>query len=289
MPLRDTLLALLVALVWGLNFVVMKVGVGELPPFLITGLRFLLAAVPAILIVPRPRTPPALLVAFALLYGVLKFWLLFTAMRLGLSAGLSAVALQVQAVFTVAFAGLLLGERMTLIQAGGIALAAAGLAVLGVERGGGAEALPLAMVVVAAVVWGISNIIAKRSGGTEPLSFIVWASATAAPVLLVLSALFEQDDWRRIAAEGVSWQAVGVVAYLAYPVTLVSLAIFNGLLHRHSAAKVAPIILLVPIIGALGGHLLLGERLTRGLLAGGALIVAGLALETVAGRWRTRA
>lgn len=288
MPLRDTLLALLVAVIWGFNFVVMKVGVAEIPPFMITGLRFVLAAFPAVLLVARPTRGWGTIVAFALLFAVVKFSLLFWALRLGLPAGLTAITLQLQAFFTVALAALVMAERLSRSQAAGIALAALGLGALAIEQLGGARLMPLFMVVAAALFWGLANIVAKRAGGVEPVALVVWSSAVAAPLLLVLSALLEQDAWIRLARDGMSWQAAAAVIYLAYPVTLLSNVVWNGLLRRHAAAKVAPIILLVPVIGALSGNLMLSEPLTSGLIIGGALVIAGLAVEMIATGWRLR-
>lgn len=56
---KDLLLALLVIVVWGLNFVVIKVGLHGMPPMLMGALRFMLAAFPAILFVRRPQVPCA--------------------------------------------------------------------------------------------------------------------------------------------------------------------------------------------------------------------------------------
>lgn len=288
MPLRDTLLALLVAMIWGLNFVVMKVGVAELPPFMITGLRFALATVPAVLLIARPSQGWPAILAFALLFAVLKFSLLFAALRFGLPAGLTAITLQLQAFFTVGLAALVMSERLTRTQSAGIALAALGLGVLAAEQLGGARLLPLFMVVAAALFWGLANIVAKRARGVEPITLVVWSSAIAAPILIAMSALFERDAWLRIATGGVSWQAIAAVLYLAYPVTLLSNVLWNGLLRRHAAARVAPVILLVPVVGALSGHVLLGEQITAGLLIGGALVLGGLAIEMIASGWRQR-
>ena len=54
MPLKDILAALVVIVVWGANFVVIKVGVDEIPPMLLGALRFLFVAFPAVFFVPRP-------------------------------------------------------------------------------------------------------------------------------------------------------------------------------------------------------------------------------------------
>jgi O-acetylserine/cysteine efflux transporter len=64
MTRKDGLLALLVVIVWGLNFVVIKVGLHNMPPLMLAGLRFLLVAFPALFFVARPTIP------FKLLLGV---------------------------------------------------------------------------------------------------------------------------------------------------------------------------------------------------------------------------
>ncbi|MGV8577664.1 EamA family transporter, partial [Pseudomonas aeruginosa] len=66
MTLRDRLLALLVVVIWGVNFVVIKFGLQGMPPFLLAGMRFLLVALPAIFFIPRPTIPWKWL----LLYGM---------------------------------------------------------------------------------------------------------------------------------------------------------------------------------------------------------------------------
>jgi O-acetylserine/cysteine efflux transporter len=102
MSARDSALALLVALMWGVNFVVMKHAVSEIPPLALTGIRFSLAAVPAIFLLKRPNIPWRILLGFGLAFGVIKFGLLFTALKVGMPSGLAALVLQMQAVFSIA-------------------------------------------------------------------------------------------------------------------------------------------------------------------------------------------
>ncbi|HAZ55274.1 MAG TPA: O-acetylserine/cysteine exporter, partial [Franconibacter helveticus] len=66
MTRKDGLLALLVVVAWGLNFVVIKVGLHAMPPLLLAGLRFLLVAFPALLFVSRPKVPLSLLLGYGL-------------------------------------------------------------------------------------------------------------------------------------------------------------------------------------------------------------------------------
>ena len=108
---RDLLLALAVVVVWGVNFVVIEVGLENFPPLLFSALRFFFAAVPAIFLLGRPRVAWRYVIAVGLALGVAKFGLLFIAMDRGVPAGLSSLVLQSQVIFTVLFAIVVLRER----------------------------------------------------------------------------------------------------------------------------------------------------------------------------------
>ncbi len=275
---RDTLTALLVAAIWGFNFVVIKVGVEHVPPLLLTGLRFLFAALPAVFLVPRPRAGWASVIGFGLALGVIKFGLLFSAIHAGMPAGLSSLALQLQAFFTILFAAILFAERPKMKQIIGGAIAFAGVAIIATERGN-APTGPLAMVVLAAAFWGVANLISKRSGETNMLSFVVWASLVPPLPLFALSYLLE--DHAAIAAffTAPSWLSIGAVAYLAYPTTVLAFALWNRLLSRYPAATVAPFSLLVPIFGIASASLLLAEPLTLIEMVGSGVVLIGLVVN----------
>ena len=103
---KDLLLALLVIVVWGLNFVVIKVGLHGMPPMLMGALRFMLAAFPAILFVRRPQVPLRWMLAYGMTISLGQFAFLFYAMYVGMPAGLASLVLQSQAFFTLFFAAL---------------------------------------------------------------------------------------------------------------------------------------------------------------------------------------
>ena len=104
MPLSHLLLALAVVAVWGTNFVVIKWGLAELPPFLFATLRFALSAFPLLLFVRRPAVAWRKLAAFGVLLGVGQFGVLFYAMRADISPGLASLAIQIQVFFTIGLA-----------------------------------------------------------------------------------------------------------------------------------------------------------------------------------------
>jgi O-acetylserine/cysteine efflux transporter len=283
MTLRDGLAALLVVTLLGLNFVAIKVGLGTIPPLMLCALRFGFAAVPAALVIRPPRAPIALVAAFGLALGVGQFGLLFTAIRLGMPAGLSSLLIQVQVPFTVALAWILLRERPRALQVLGGVIALLGVAAVALGRAGGAPPGPVLMVVGAALCWAGANIIAKRIGRVDMLALMVWGSLATTPPLLGLSLLLEGPGALAPLAHP-DWRTAGSIAFQAYPTTLLAFGLWSRLMTRYPAAAVTPFALLVPVAGILSTHVVLGEPLSADIVAGGSLILAGIALSLRAGR-----
>ena len=285
MPARAALLATLVAAIWGFNFVVMKWGVAHVPPLLLLALRFALAAVPAICFVARPAVPWPAIVGYGLIFGVAKFVVLFAAFRNGMTAGVGSGLLQSQVFFTVALALLLDGERPAPHQVAALAVAVLGLAVIGWGSAYGEIGLAaFVMVLAAGLCWAAANMISRRAGKFDALSFVVWTSAVAAMPLLALSLAIEGPAAVLAALRDATPLTLGAALYLAWPVTLLALAIWSRLLAHYPAAAIAPYALLVPVFGLSCAALVLGERPSASSLVGGAVIVAALALNTLGGR-----
>jgi O-acetylserine/cysteine efflux transporter len=278
MTLRDVLAALLVVTILGVNFVAIKVGLETVPPLMLCTLRFACAAAPAVLVIRPPRAPAALVAGFGLALGVGQFGLLFTAIRLGMPAGLSSLLIQVQVPFTVALAWALLKERPRGLQVLGGVIALLGVAAVALGRAGGAPPGPLLMVVGAALAWACANVIAKRIGRVDMRALMVWGSLATTPPLLALSLVVEGPGALTALAHP-DWLTVLSVAFQAYPTTLLAFGLWNRLLTRYPAAAVTPFALLVPVAGILSTHLILGEPLSADILAGGSLILAGIALS----------
>ncbi|TBW35973.1 O-acetylserine/cysteine exporter [Siculibacillus lacustris] len=279
MPIRDLALALLIVAIWGVNFVAIKLGVADVPPLLLTGLRFLFAAVPAVFFVRPPKAPAILVAAYGVAIGVVSFGLLFVAIRIGMPAGLSSLVMQMQAVFTMALAALFLGERPLKVQILGALVAGGGIVVIGSGRLAGAEMLPLLMVVGAAAAWGVANLITKRAGRIDMLAFVVWSSLAAPLPLFALSWVLEGPTAIVAALTHPTVAAVGSLAFLSYLATIVGFGLWSALLGRHPAATVAPFSLLVPVFGMSSTWLFLGEPVSPLEAAGGALVFAGLMLN----------
>ena len=275
-------LAVLVAAVWGVNFTVIELGLGHFPPLLFSALRFLVAAVPAVFLVGRPKVAWKWIVAVGLVLGVAKFGLLFLGMAAGMPAGLSSLVLQIQAVFTALMAFALLGERPTRLRALGMAVALGGVALAAVDEGTAGPLGAFALVIVAAACWGLSNVLTRKASPPDPLNFMVWVSTVPVLPLLGLSLLTEGPSRDLAALRALDWQGAGIVLYVAWITTVFGFGAWGWLLRRHPASTVAPFSLLVPVFGMSSAAVFLGEPISPLRWAAAALLVGGVALTSLA-------
>lgn len=283
MPASHLLLALAVVFVWGTNFVVIKLGLHELPPFLFAAMRFLLSAVPLVFLLKRPAVPWSKLAAFGVLLGVGQFGLLFLAMQHDISPGLASLVIQSQVFFTIGLARWQRGERLRREQGVALALALAGIAVIAVHvtgaPGAAVTATGLALVLGAALGWAGANTVARSVGRVDVLAFMAWSSLFAVPPLFALSAAVEGPALMSQALTEASWVAWAAVLWQAVGNTLFGYGVWNWLLARHPAAVVTPCALLVPVFGMGAASLLAGETLPAWKLLAAALVMTGLAIN----------
>lgn len=275
MPGRHSLLGIVVAIVWGVNFVVIHEGLADFPPLLFVALRFALVAFPAVFFLSRPKVPLRLVLGVGVFMCTGQFALLFVAMDRGLPAGLASLVLQMQVLFTIAFAVVLLAERPSARQVGGALLALGGMAVIAVGRGGSVPLGALALSIGAAASWGIGNICARRAQADDPLALLVWASLVPPLPLAALSLVLGEG------APSIGIGGVLSVLYVVVGATFFGFGSWVWLMRRHPASRVAPFTLLVPPVGIAAAWLLLGETPNAAELAGAGVVLAGLAIATV--------
>jgi O-acetylserine/cysteine efflux transporter len=286
---RDILLVLAVVIVWGVNFVAIRWGVDEVPPLLLTALRYVVAAVPAIFFIKRPKVALGILVAYGFAVGVGQFGLLFTAVKFGMPAGLASLVIQLQAFFTIGLAVLFLGERPGPAQLIGALIAFAGIGVIALERLGGAALWPFLMTIAAAACWGVANIVTKKAGKIDMLAFVVWSSLVPPIPLYLLSLLFEGPGAVPLALSQITLLGIGSLLFIGWVSTVFGYGAWSVLLGRYPASTVAPFTLLVPIAGIGSAALLLGETISGLELIGSLLVFAGLLLNVFGPRLFRRA
>lgn len=266
---------------WGTNFVIIRIGLDDLPPLFFAFLRFLFAFLPMALFLRRPKVTWTILAAYGVLIGAGQFGVLFFAMRSDITPGLASLVVQTQVFFTIGLAMWLNRERVHAHQIAALVLAAAGLIVIGAHTDAQTTPLGIALVLVAALSWALGNMTARKAGQVDMLAFVVWSSLFAAPPLLAASLLFE--GWPAISAglaradagtwAAVLWQSVGN--------TMFGYACWALLLARYPTAVISPMALLVPVFGMGASALVLGEPLQAWKLIATGLVIGGLAVNVL--------
>jgi len=288
--------AIAAVVIWGLNFVVMKLGLHSLSPMLLGALRFSAASLPFLLFVRPPRGLPwRFVLGYGLAQGVGQFGLLFLGLRLGMTASMASVVMQVQVFFTLA-ASPWLHERVRPAQWLGLAVAMAGLLMIATSHGDGPGQMTLIGFVLttgASTMWAASNVIARRASQSyvyEPFPFIVWSGAVAIVPFFALAVWLDGADVVARQLRSLDLTAIAAVLYLALLATLLAYSLWTRLLQRHPAGEVAPFALMVPVVGLWAGVVLLGEQPSGMQWLGTAIVLLGLVVnqQRALARLRTR-
>ncbi|QOV66072.1 O-acetylserine/cysteine exporter [Kosakonia pseudosacchari] len=292
MTRKDVLLAMLVVVAWGLNFVVIKVGLHNMPPLMLAGLRFVLVAFPAILFVARPKVPLRLLLGYGLTISFGQFAFLFCAIKFGMPAGLASLVLQAQAFFTIILGAGVFGERLQLKQLVGITLAVLGVLVL-IESSLNGQHVPLLgflLTLAGAFSWACGNIFNKKimqhSSRPAIMSLVVWSALIPIVPFMVASLVFDGPALMLQSVVSIDLTTLLSLVYLAFIATILGYGIWGTLLGRYETWRVAPLSLLVPVVGMASAALLLGETLSALQLVGAVLVMAGLYINVFGFRLR---
>jgi O-acetylserine/cysteine efflux transporter len=276
MHARHILLAVLVALLWGGNFVAVKLGTREFPPVFLLALRFSLVAalmLPFVKRLPQRCVWPVLLVSIAL--GGLHFGLMFAGVA-RVEASTAAIATQLGVPFSTLLAVLLFKDSLGWRRVAGIVVAFAGVVVLAGAPETANDLFGLSLVVAAAFAWAVANAIIKHYGPFDTYMLTAWMALFAVPQLLAVSFALEAGQWQSLLeASWVGWAALG---YTVLGSSIVAYGIWYTLINHNPVSQVVPFTLLAPVFAVAAAWLMLGEPLTLPLVLGGLITIAGVAL-----------
>ena len=276
MKLRDSLMAALVASIWGFNFVVIDWGMRGVPPLLFVALRFTLVVFPAVLFVRRPEAPWRTVLTIGAFMSLGQFGFLYVSMAAGLSPGLAALVLQAQVIFTILIAAGVLREVPTGAQVAGVVIGVGGLTVVAIGRGGHAPLSALALCLLGALSWGIGNVLSRASRIQGGLSLTIWSGLVVPVPLLALSLLIDGPGAVGAALVGLSWQSLVSTVYTAGLSSILGYSIFNALLSRHPSSAVVPWVLLAPVVAMGSAWALLDQQPNAAEAIGGAALIVGV-------------
>ena len=286
MTKKHQLLALIVTIIWGTNFVFIKYGLNELPPFLFATIRFFLVVFPLIFFFPKPKASWGLIAAYGLFIGFGQFGILFYAMQNDISPGIASLVLQTQVFFSVIFAIFFFKELITPIQWLALIISFSGIALIASKTGGQTTFFGLALALLAAMSWAMGNMVVKKADKVDIIAFLAYSSLFAVPVLAVMSLYFEGWDLIKTSIQSASMTSVYVVLWQTIGNTLIGYGLWNFLLSRYSAATVTPWALLIPISGMTASSLLLDEPMPMWKLLAAALVLAGLVINIISTKKR---
>lgn len=276
---RHLLLLLFITFLWGVNLVVSRIGLGEIPPLLFSGMRF---AILALLLVPFLRVIPgqmsALLVA-AVLSGAICFALMFVGLAMTSNVSAVAIAGQLGVPFTTLLSVALLGEVVRWRRWLGIGLSFGGVMLMGFDPQVLGYLASVGFVVASAFVGALGLIAVKRLRGFKPLEIQAWFAWISAPPLLAMSLLFEHTDVTSL--QSVSLAGWGSVLFTAIAASLIAHTGFYYLIQRYPVTSVAPLTVLSPVFSVAMSVWLLGEVLTPRLAMGGVLTLVGVVIITL--------
>jgi O-acetylserine/cysteine efflux transporter len=271
----DWVAAFAVILIWAFNFVAGKVGVTQIPPLFLLGLRFGLVALLLVGFLRAPGKPWRQIVALSVVLGGLHFGLMFTGLG-GVDAGPAAIAIQLAVPFSALLAWVVYGERMGRAQLAGLLIAFVGVYILAGEPATSPSIPHFLLVVGGAFAWSVANILIKRLGAINGFVLNAWLAVLATPQLFVASMLTETGHLQ--ALQGADWRAWGAIVYMALGASITAYGLWYYLIGKYEVNRLVPLMLLSPVLAVLLAVLFLGEPLTLRIIFGGAITLAGVAM-----------
>ena len=281
MGTKHVVMAFIIVILWGLNFVTLKIAVLSLPPIFLAGLRFFLISFPWIFFVKKPKVSNKQFFSLPITLGVLQYSLLYYGMSTGLSVGLSAVILQTQSFFTVIMSAFLIKEKPSLNEIIGLIIGMLGVIILLTYNDGDFKLEAIFIILAAAMSWGVANIQLKNLGNINMVSFLIWISPLAAILLFIISFILEYDSLLKIDFFNSEIKVFLSIFYTAYISTVIGFTMWQYLLNKYKSIQITPYGLLVPVTGSFFGYIILNEVLEIYQIISGIIIIIGLMIISI--------
>jgi len=285
MILRDIFLAVFVMLLWGTNFVAIKLSLVSFPPFLQLALRFIFACFPIIFFIKKPNCSKILIFKFSLLIWICQLSAIALGLYLGMPAALCSLLMQTQTIFTILLSSLFFYYKPKKLELMGIMLAFVGVSMIAVYGRGQFTWATFTLILFAALSVAMGNLLFKgQPQKTNMLSLIIWSCLI--PPIPMLFASFVTDGWEAIclACLTFKWSSLFAIIYSSFFATIVATTCYTYLLEKYEPATIVPFTMLTPIFGILASTIILQERLTQECFIAATFIIVGLLINQFAKR-----
>ena len=277
MPVKDLLIALSVPLLWGFGLAISKLGMEQLPPMLINGLRWIIAGLVLVWWFPIPKKVMKEIFLVSFVAVTLQYGLTYTGVSM-IDASSAVLLVQSEVPFGVLVAFFMLKERPPIKNIIGLFIAFTGLVVLTGAPNLEGKYFGVFLVLLGALTWAFGQVIAKPVSEkiSSPIALTAWIGILGGPQLIIASAFVEGDTLKHItSANYVAWS---IVLYLALLMTAVGYSFWYYILKRYPVNKVMPIHLLLPVSGIITAIVLLKEKPSIEVFIGGVIILLGVGL-----------
>jgi len=268
---------IVLCIIWGFNFVVMKSANGVFPPVLFASYRFLVGSVSLFAVAYFNKIPlPSMKnLKWYILCGLLQTTYFNVAIQISLlhtSAGLVSILTYSMPLFFSVMAHFFIPEeRLTARKIAGIGLGLAGLVLALNINSPDAKLWSLLLALSSAVAWAISNLIIKvKLKGCDKIQFTAWQMLSGTVALFIFSFLLERGKsyW--------SGLSVGYILYSGILASALAFSLWSYILTKVEASKASIPLLLVPIIGIVSSSIFLNEKLQVTTIAGVSLVLLGI-------------
>ena len=279
MSLKTSLLLLLVILIWGSNFIAIKIGVNEMEPIALLSLRFLLAGLIFIPFMKWPGWKVAGSIVFTgILMGPLHQGFLFVSLT-EMPSGLVSILLQSNVILVTLFGWLFLKEDIRWRTWLGICVGLSGIIILVGIPGAATTPMGYFYVLMATIFIALNYIFVKKLGKVHAPTYIALMYLPVAPIIMLSSLVIEGTEWMGH-IETLNWSIIAPIIIYQAVILSYSHMIWQKLLADHPMSEIVPWTLLIPVAAVAMAVLILGETLTSAMVLGGALTIIGVGIVT---------
>ena len=275
-------IALIVTVLWGLNFVAIKLALQEMSPFMLGAFRYIVASLPILVGVVKPSLSWKKIILIGFVGGFIMFAFLFLSIKTGCTAGLASLLLQSQAFFSILFAKWFLKERILPWQWLSILLGSLGIFYISKKMNTDTSLLGFICVLIAALAWASTNILHKQLKNFQAFELIVWTSIVPIIPFLLLSIIIDGYENIIITINNLSYTGICCILYIGFIATLGCAALWTYLIYLYSPAVVAPYSLLIPLFGISFTCIICNEKLSCELIYSCIFIFSGLIINQLA-------
>ncbi len=276
MPLKYALFTLFVCFIWGVNFVVMKVGLAQLDPFLFGLSRFVIVLV---FLLPWLKIVPGAMVKLfylGMLIGGVQFALVFIGMDMTDHVSAMSVIVQMNVPITLLLAHFILHERMNYWRTGGVFIAFCGVIIITLEPDILEEGVVVLIILLATTFYSIGVILLRKIKEVPVFQTQAWVAFYSVPVFLCMTLYFEKGQIDQVM--NLDMTGISMVLYTSLLSTIVGYGGVNFLLRRYPVTLISPFMVSVPIFATISAVIFLNETLSVKFFIGSIVTLSGLGL-----------